>query len=208
MQDNFTRGSKKMVDSDPTGMSFVLSVESTGQTHWYDAMGAMALIDGSSCPDGGPFSVSFHKPELDQTGETPGNYNTFPAGTVFEQGMKCREVFKDQTLLPFETTSEQGRRILWAALGMEGEFDNDRFAATEVSFNDKSPKYEAITGTLGGMMESAFVACGGSGVQVKRRLIYSRPSPAPEAKVFLNSSSAFVGLEFACLDGQPADRSL
>lgn len=198
---------KTQRDAGP-GSLVVQSVESTEETHWYHAMAAMSLIEGGTCPDGAPFSISYHRPELEPGGGTPGSDRRYPKGTVFERGIECRPVFRDQAMLPAETTTLEGVRILTEALGGPGEFDNDRFAATEVPFNDRNPKYSAIMEMLGSMLEATRTFCRGGGVEIKRRLIYSKPTPAPEAGVFLNASSAFVGIEYACSDGLAADRSL
>tara|TARA_R110002020_G_scaffold37705_3_gene113663 strand:+ start:1696 stop:2145 length:450 start_codon:yes stop_codon:yes gene_type:complete len=76
------------------------------------------------------------------------------------------------------------------------------------SFNDRHPKYSAIAKAVGELHARGHRYCRGQGVAFPRLLVMSLPTPTPEEDVFLNRSDAFVGAEFSCMDGEPADESL
>lgn len=193
--------------SDPKGQRFSIKVQAKEEASWYDAMRVMGEA-GVYCEKSNSFGASGFEPNFDPMNEPVDAPRMHPAGTVFEQRILCGVDYPQEVVLPSGTTQQEGIERLRAELAGNGEFDPARHFAVAASFNDRHPKYSAIAKAVGELHARGHRYCRGQGVAFPRLLVLSLPTPAPEQGVFLNRSEAFVGAEYACMDGQPADNSL
>ena len=193
--------------TDPKGRRFSIKVEAKQEASWHDAMRVMGEA-GLYCEKSNSFGLSGHVPAFNPIEEPVEAPRMHPAGTVFEQKILCGIDYPQEVVLPAGTTRSEGYDHLRAELAGDGSFDPKRHLAVMASFNDRHPKYSAIAKAVGELHARGHRYCRGQGVAFPRLLVMSLPTPTPEEDVFLNRSDAFVGAEFSCMDGEPADESL
>lgn len=189
--------------TDPEGRSFILRTTSKVEATWGQAMGAFSAAN-AYCADGASFTIDLLTPADDELARDPAA-TKYPAGTVFEQRIRCLIPFPQERVVEPGMSDEEAFDRIKSELADGGAFDPDRHQVTRASFNDRNPKYSAIHKALGYMLANGDRSCRGAGVQFRKLIVDSRPTPQGEG---LNASDAFVGTEYACLDGLPPDRSL
>lgn len=189
--------------TDPEGRSFTLRTTSKAEATWGEAMWAFSATK-SYCADGASFSIDLMTPADDEFAKDPAA-KKYPAGTVFEQRIRCNVPFPQERMVEPGMSDDEAFERIKSELADGGDFDPDRHQVTRASFNDRNPKYSAIHKALGYMLANGDRSCRGAGVQFKKLIVDSRPTPQGEG---LNASDAFVGTEYACLDGLPPDRTL
>lgn len=190
------------------GRTFVLRATARRQAHWYEAMAAMSRDLGDYCADGVPFSLNRMSPAHDPRVNRPGEYTWHDAGTVFEQEITCSDPFAGQRVVAVETDAMKALQALRSELAADGRYDRDRHLATVTSFNDKRPKYQAVTETVGSMVMGVNRRCRNAGAVVQRILVHSNPTPETPEGFSGRNQQAFVGVDAVCADGQAADPRL
>lgn len=205
---SFETATRTPVAGAPEGRTFLLRVKSKRKAHWYEAMSATSSDVGQYCADGVPYSERRLSPPHDPTANKPGEYTWHPAGTVFEQEITCSDPFAGQRVVPVGTDPRAALAALKAELVGAAQYDRNRHLYTFTSFNDRKPKYRAVSETIGSMVMGADRRCRGGGVQVQRLLVHANPTPDLAEGVFLNRGEAFVGIDATCADGLPADDRL
>lgn len=196
------------LDGATDGRTFLLRAVAREEVQWQDAWAAFAGLPGGYCADGVPYALQRISPSADPESRMPDTSARYPAGTVFEHEVSCTDPFRGQRLLDPDTDVSVGSNEMWRELG-EGVGSDDRGRLVSfVTFNDRNPKYEAVTQSIGNMVLSTQRRCRDAGVEVRQILIHSKPTPHPSEGVFLNRSEALVGLYVACADGAPLDDEL
>lgn len=201
----FGTATREKVASDPEGLSFRIAVESKSKAHWYEAWSAMSRDNMPLCTDGVPFSIVKMTPTHDPRQMEPGSYLTYPAGTVFTQEIRCSTPFANERRLAADADHTASLAALKAELVGDSDYSQDRQLHASVSYNDRVPKYRAVTEMVGGMLLGVNRRCRDAGVRIQRIVIHSKPTPDPAEGVFLNRSEAFVGIDAVCADALPAD---
>lgn len=201
----FDTATRVQLDSDPEGRTFLLRVAARSEAHWYEAMAAMSRDLGTYCADGVPFSVRRMAPAHDPRANPPGEYTRHPGGTMFEQEIHCSDPFAGQRVVAADVDDTVALAALKAELVGESVYDSSRHLYATVGFNDRNPKYRAISETIGSMMMGTNRRCRDAGVHVQRLLVHAKPTPAASEGVFLNRAEAYVGIDAVCADALPAD---
>lgn len=205
--DQFGEVSREADPTRPGGRSFIIRVQAKEEASWYDAMRVMGE-SGTYCEKSNSFGGGTFDPHFDPLDDPPDSPRMHPAGTEFKQQIYCTVDYPQEVVLPAGTGQQQAFARMKSELAAGGEFDHDRHIVVAARFNDRHPKYSAIAKAVGESHASAHRYCRGQGASFPRLLVMSLPTPKAEQNVYLNRSYAFVGTEFACMDGKPADRSL
>lgn len=187
------------------GRTFLLRGVARREVQWYDAWSAFFDLPGGHCADGEPFTLLRISPAVDQESLRADMSAHYPAGTVFEQQIRCADPFGGQRVLAADADPVAEMKAMRLELAGDGDFDRNRHLVSVATFNDRSPKYESVTRMIGGMVMSTQRRCRDAGVNVQRILVHSKPTPHPSERVFLNRSEALVGLDVVCGDGLPVD---
>jgi hypothetical protein len=193
------------VEGAADGRTFLLRAKARKPAHWYQAWAAYEDLPGGYCTDGVPFMLLRESPAHDRGANEPGEYTWHPAGTVFEQVIRCTDPFAGQRIIAADADAIAEFRAVRSALAAGGDYDRNRHLVTSITFNDRQPKYAAASKAIGSMILGTQRRCREAGVTVQRILVHTQPTPEPSADVFMNSAQAIVGIDVACADGLPAD---
>lgn len=206
----FGEVSRQADPTDPEGRSFILRVRSNAEANWFDATRVIARAD-QYCEGGADYTEQVRNPAFDPMKESPEAATIHPAGTTFEQRIRCKVEYPHEIRLATNVTPDQAMTRMARELSGTDRLDPLQFMAMAVTFNDSYPKYAAVNKALGRILTRGQQMCRWKGVAFPQTLLMSMPtpmsSPGPEDRMFANGSRAYVGVEFSCLDGLPPEAS-
>lgn len=202
---SFQNVTRRPVEGAMDNRTFLLRAEARKSAHRYQAWAAFHDLPGGYCADGVPFVVLRESPVHEPGANQPGEYTWHPAGTVFEQEIRCTDLFSGQRVVAEDADALAELKAIRAKLAAGAEFDSNRHLVTSITFNQRQSKYHAASQAIGGMILGSQHRCRDAGVTVQRILVRAKPAPDPSEDMFMSRSEGLVGADIVCADGLPPD---
>lgn len=192
----FGDATREELSSDAKGTTVRMTVESRVPANWLAATGALSAKLAYHCRDGAGFSYVSQSP-VGLDGGMEAFELEHPAGTLFEQVIRCSPPPPYEFALPAGTLREDALEQVRGMLQGEGDWDYGRFMVQAVAFHDKNPKYPAIASVLGSLIGERMRQCP-QGFIINRIVVAAHPRPEETGQPSLHASYAVIGMETAC----------